>query len=67
MISYTTCAGCSKRIRESADDLCVSRRDGTEPRFYHLACHDAAEDFVSANGMLRVWTITYRPAYEEAA
>ena len=67
MVSYTTCASCAERIPELADDVCVARRDGTEKRFYHTRCYDAAELAVLAEGKLRVWTITYRPAFEEDA
>ena len=63
--SYITCPACSKRIPELADDICVARRDGTERRFYHTRCYDAAEEAILAEGVLRTWTLTYRPAFSE--
>jgi hypothetical protein len=65
--SYIRCAACSRTIPERADDIVLTRRDGTEKRFYCTGCYDAAEEAILAEGKLRVWTITYGPAQEEAA
>jgi hypothetical protein len=67
MISYITCSSCGERIAELADDIVLTRRDGTAKHFFHTRCYDAAEETVLRNGLLRVWTITYRPAFEEDA
>ena len=63
--SYITCPACSKNIPEFADDVVLTHRDGTEKRFFHTRCYDAAEGAILEEGMLRTWTLTYRPAISE--
>ncbi|HLM77056.1 MAG TPA: hypothetical protein VK361_01490 [Rubrobacteraceae bacterium] len=61
---YTRCYACGGRIREFADDVVLARRDGSELRFFHVACSPAAEHTYFIEGAC-VWSIGYRPAFAD--
>ena len=65
MISYFHCASCSKAIPEFDDDIVLTRRDGSDMRFYHARqpCSHAAENTMFTEGR-HLWRFVYRPAFE---
>ena len=63
-VDHIRCPACSRNIREFADDLVLTKLDGTERRFYHTHCSHAAERILFEEGRA-IWRLTYRPALED--
>ncbi len=66
-ISYIDCYACGGRIREFDDDVVLTRRDGSERRFYHTSCAHEARRVLFLEGGAGTWGLTYRPAFDEGA
>lgn len=59
VIAHITCSSCHERIREFEPDIVLTRFDGSEKRFYHPRCEEAARRVISEEGS-GTWSLTHR-------
>lgn len=66
MVVHITCSTCRERIREFEADIVLLKVDGSEKRFYHTRCEEAARRFVSEDEP-DTWSLTHRHLFWDAS